>query len=88
MQRFIFVKNVKVTEHFRHSTCQSSMFVRVSPEERITLKQDLGLCCEGEEDVKSALFKSSIDFHTFYSKDFHFNIKITSTSRDTVVGGM
>lgn len=82
------MKNVKVTEDFTHSICQSSMFVRISSEERITWRQDLGLYCEGEEDVKSALFFRSPDFHTFHSKDFHFNIKITSAPRDTVVGGM
>jgi len=55
MQTFIFVKNVKVPEQFKHRICQSSTFVRISSE-RITSRQDLGLFCEGEEGVKSALF--------------------------------
>lgn len=38
-----FCKMIKLAEHFRHSICQSSMFVRISSEDSITLRQDLGL---------------------------------------------
>lgn len=73
-----FCKMIKLAEHFRHSICQSSMFVRISSEDSITLRQDLGLQHESEEDVKSVLFfQSYIDFHSFCYKDFQFNRKIT-----------